>query len=108
MRVCAFPARANVTKLTGVGVDVNGLKNARRAVQTKVFYREILIHLLVVLGAQLTQPARLLSRRAFHKKGLDPMMFAFSVEGVRHVPEDQTSRYGNKNHPVLIAVASNR
>lgn len=88
-------------------MDVNGLKNARRAVQTKVFYREILIHLLVVLGAQLTQPARLLSRRAFHKKGLDPMMFAFLVGGARHVPEDHTSRYGNKNHSVFTAVESN-
>lgn len=95
--MCVFPARANVTKLvfvpllTAVGVDVNGLKNAMRAVQTKVFYREILTHLLVVLGAQLTEPARLLSRRALHKKGLDPMMFAFMVGGVTHVPEDQTS-----------------
>lgn len=50
MRVCVFPARANVTKmlfvplLTVVGVDVNGSQNAGRAVQTHVFHREILSH----------------------------------------------------------------
>lgn len=75
--------------------------------QTKVLYREILVHLLVVLGAQLTQPARLLSRRALHKKGLDPRMFAFLVGGVRRVPEDQNSRSGNKNHSVFNVVALN-
>lgn len=78
-----FPAYVNVTKLVFVplltvdGVDVNGLKYARRAVQTKVSWREVLIHSLLVLRAQFTQPAFNFEL----KKGLDAMMFAFLPGG---------------------------
>lgn len=83
-----FPAYVNVTKLVFVplltvdGVDVNGYvgrnEYARRAVQTKVSYREVLIHSLLVLRAQFTQPALNFEL----KKGLDAMMFAFLPGGV--------------------------